>query len=204
MCVSASVLTPVQFVVVYIHTLRTALVTLLQTHKDGMDFFYGERNQAARMMSFLESVIPVRIKQSKKLISADNHSNTYNFHYSYIVMVVPVCKDDLVLLPAKLSENMGQFTRLCLAQRVSNSISLVDPLTAQTAEVNIEKYSKYEFDALLSSTRLIPFVVLGTEPLPMPNAPTAPHGKRLRRARLAEVTVARESDLGQNDVQMTG
>eukprot|EP00611_Tribonema_gayanum_P012236 TRINITY_DN2286_c0_g1_i3.p1 TRINITY_DN2286_c0_g1~~TRINITY_DN2286_c0_g1_i3.p1 ORF type:complete len:539 (-),score=244.82 TRINITY_DN2286_c0_g1_i3:140-1756(-) len=175
----------------------------VQTHKDGMDFFYAERNQAARMLSFLESVIPCRIKNSKKLISADNHSNTYNFHYTYLVTVAPVCKDDLVLLPARLAETLGQFARLAVVQRISNGIALVDPATAQTADVNVDHYARHEFVALLSSTRLVPFVVLGLEPLPLPSAPTMAQGRRMRRARLAEVTIARECDLGTNDTQFT-
>lgn len=175
----------------------------VQTHKDGMDFFYGERNQGQRMLGFLESVIPVRLKQSKKLISADNHSNTYNFHYTTMVTIVPVCKDDLVLIPPRLSETLGQLARLCLVQRVNSSIMLVDPLTALTGEVNVEHYGKHEFPALQSSTQLVPFVVLGIEPLPPANNPTMRSGRKMRRARLAEAVVARESDLGSNDTQFT-
>lgn len=46
---------------------------------------------------------------------------------------------------------------------------------------------------------MTPYVVLGTEPLPEKNRPTAPRGHRIRKARIAEVEVARDCDLGHND-----
>lgn len=213
----------------------------------------------------------VQVKHSKKLVSADNHSNIFNFHYTYLVTLVPVCKDDLVLLPRRLAEQLGSISRLVLTQRISNAIHFVDPLTAQTADVTEEKvryipgmldpwclpvgrfpwfreidtprnflsneiffiggvlsdatvatpvtldseailpptplavesrnmqYWRQEFGALLSSTRLAPYVVLATEPLPDKKRPAAPRGHRVRKARLAEVELARDSDLGRND-----
>lgn len=173
------------------------------------------------------------MKHSKKLISADNHSNTFNFHYTYLVTLVPVCKDDLVLLPKRLAEQLGNISRLVITQRISNVVQFCDPLTAQTADVTEEKvsnelfhdvgrklsillhalklatvflwsypclqYWRQEFPALLSSTRLVPYIVLGAEPLPEKVRPTAPRGHRIRKARMAEVELARECDLGRND-----
>lgn len=42
-------------------------------------------------------------------------------------------------------------------------------------------------------------MVLNTEPLPEKARPTAPRGHRMRKARVAEVEVARDCDLGHND-----
>lgn len=173
-----------------------------------MDFFFKERNQGARFIDFLENVIPVKVKHSKKLVSADNHSNVANFHHTNLVTIVPICKDDLVLLPAKLAAGEGQMSRLCLVHRITSSINLIDPMTAQTAEVSTDKYNKYPFPQLLSSSRLVPFVVLGCEGLPEPKRVrlTAPHAKRRKASRsnrLSEVELARESDLGSNDTRYT-
>lgn len=55
----------------------------------------------------------------------------------------------------------------------------------------------------MSSTRLVPYVVLGTEPLPEKARPSAPRGHRIRKARMAEVELARECDLGRNDNRAT-
>lgn len=41
--------------------------------------------------------------------------------------------------------------------------------------------------------------MLATEPVPEKARPTAPRGHRIRKARVAEVELARESDLGRND-----
>lgn len=79
------------------------------------------------------------MKHSKKLVSADNHSNIFNFHYTYLVTLVPVCKDDLVLLPKRLAEQLGNIDRLVMAQRISSAVQFVDPRTAQTADVTEEK-----------------------------------------------------------------
>eukprot|EP00752_Nemacystus_decipiens_P002855 g2659.t1 len=87
--------------------------------------------------------------------------------------------------------------------KASRAVQFVDPLTAQTADITEEKYWRHEFPSLLSSTRLIPYVVLGTEPLPEKSRPSAPRGHRVRKARMAEVELARECDLGSNDDRVT-
>ena len=82
-----------------------------------------------------------QVKHSKKLVSADNHSNIFNFHYTYLVTLVPVCKDDLVLLPKRLAEQLGNISRLVVTQRVTSAVQFVDPITAQTADVTEENVS---------------------------------------------------------------
>lgn len=174
----------------------------IQGFADGMDFYFAERNQAARFTEFLETACPVRVKQSKKLVSQDDHSNVFNYKYTTIIEIVPVCKDDLVILPTKLAQNLGDIARLCLVLRVLNHLHLIDPLTGQTAEVSVEKYHKagFEFRALLSASRLVEFMVLGSEPALAPTKTSAP-ARRSKRHRLAEVEVALMSDLGANDTR---
>ncbi|CAM9698813.1 unnamed protein product, partial [Hapterophycus canaliculatus] len=65
------------------------------------------------------------------------------------------------------------------------------------------QYWRYEFPSLLTSTRLVAYVVLGTEALPEKARPSAPRGHRMRKARVAEVELARECDLGRNDDRVT-
>ncbi|CAM9445425.1 unnamed protein product [Discosporangium mesarthrocarpum] len=173
----------------------------VQIFKDGMDFYFKERNHAARFTDFLEGVVPCRTKNSKKLVSADNHSNVFKFHHTHLVTLLPVCKDDLVLLPRRVAEGLGCIARLVVVQRISSAVHVVDPVTAQTADVTEEKYARQEFPALLSSTRLTPYIVLGTEAIPHGARPGMPARRRARKSRLAEVEVARESDLGKNDTR---
>lgn len=114
-----------------------------------------------------------------------------------------VCKDDLVVLPAKLAQNLGDIARLSLVQRVLNHLHLMDPLTGQTADLSVEKYHRYgqDFRALLSAGRLQEFMVLGAEPVLAPAKTSAPQRTRAARHRLAEVEVALMADLGSNDTR---
>lgn len=98
-----------------------------------------EHHLPALSLPNLHDADNAQVKHSKKLVSADNHSNIFNFHYTYLVTLVPVCKDDLVLLPKRLAASLGSISRLVVAQRVTNAVQFYDPLTAQTADVTEEK-----------------------------------------------------------------
>ncbi len=66
-------------------------VSIKQTH-DGIDFFYSTQPDARKMVDFLMTVAPCRYSTSKRLISHDIHSNTYNYKYTYSVEIAPICK----------------------------------------------------------------------------------------------------------------
>ncbi len=51
---------------------------------DGLDFFFASESNARKLVDFLQSVIPVRYNHSKKLISHDDHSNTFNYKVSLL------------------------------------------------------------------------------------------------------------------------
>ena len=59
---------------------------------DGLDFYFGFEPYARKMVDFLQGVVPIRFNTSKKLISHDINSNTYNYKYVFSVEVVPICK----------------------------------------------------------------------------------------------------------------
>jgi nonsense-mediated mRNA decay protein 3 len=40
----------------------------------------------------LQSIVPVRVKQSQELISSDIHAGTADFKFTYSVEVLPICK----------------------------------------------------------------------------------------------------------------
>lgn len=48
-----------------------------------------------------------RYKTSHELISHDVHSNTYNYKFTFSVEIVPICKDNIVCLPHKLAQSLG-------------------------------------------------------------------------------------------------
>lgn len=136
----------------------------IQSFRDGMDFYFQEKNQAVRFTDFLEAVVPVKIKHTKKLISADNHSNIFNHKFTHLALIAPLCKDDLVLLPPKLSKRLGNISPLVVVERISQHVHIVDPTSGHKEQFSIEHYSKVgEFNATMSSNRLIEYIVLGCE-----------------------------------------
>ena len=157
--------------------------------KDGLDFYYSQRNHAEKFVDFLTSVAPVRTKKSQELISMDIHTSTKSYKFSFSVELVPICKDDLVALPIKLAKQIGNIAPLTLCYRVGTSVNLLDPSTLQTADVSTPIYWRSSFAPLADVQELVEFIVMDIEPI----------GPQKGRFLLAEATVARASDLGVND-----
>lgn len=102
---------------------------------------------------------------------------------------MPICKDDLVVLPIPLAKKLGNVSPLTLCTRIGTSVQLLDPSTLQTADVATDIYWRTPFRPLADVQELTEFIVLDIEPL----------GKQVGRHFLAEATVARASDMGVND-----
>ena len=45
------------------------------TFRDGMDFYFTEKQKAVRFIDFLEGHVPIKVKYARKLVSADHCSN---------------------------------------------------------------------------------------------------------------------------------
>ncbi|KAJ5488668.1 60S ribosomal export protein NMD3 [Penicillium diatomitis] len=157
--------------------------------KDGLDFYFAQRNHAEKMVDFLQSTIPCKMKKSQELISMDIHTSTKSYKFTFSVELIPICKDDLVALPIKLARQCGNISPLTLCHRVGTAINLLDPLTLQTADVTSNTYWRSPFKNLADVTELKEFIVMDIEPL----------GHSTGRYQLSEATVARASDLGNND-----
>ncbi len=158
--------------------------------KDGLDFYYDQRNQAEKFVDFLTSVAPVRAKKSEELISMDIHTSTKSYKLSFSVELVPICKDDLVAIPLKLARQIGNIPPLTLCYRVGTAINLIDPNTLQMADVSSPVYWRSPFSSLADVQELVEFVVMEIETV----------GLAKGRLLQAEAIVARASDLGVNDV----
>lgn len=157
--------------------------------KDGLDFYFSQRNHAEKMVDFLASVVPVRVKKSQQLISMDVHTSTKSYKISFSVELIPICKDDLIALPIKLAKSIGNIAPLVLCYRVGTSLGLLDPNTLQTAEVPAAIYWRAPFNNLADVKELVEFIVMDIEPVGQSNG----------RFYLAEATIARSSDMGAND-----
>ncbi|GIL64428.1 hypothetical protein Vafri_18352 [Volvox africanus] len=159
---------------------------------EGIDFFYAQRGHALKFIDFLQSVVPIRFRADKQLVSHDTHNNTYNYKFTFSVEIVPLCKDDLVCLPAKMASSCGNLGPLVLVTRITNQITIADPITLRSYSMDAPVYYRHPFTALASQRALVPFVVLDIEPVP------GAHGNN-SRFQLAEAQVARLSDFGRND-----
>lgn len=161
----------------------------IKEEKDGIDFFFAQKNQADAFLSFLKSVVPLTYKESRHMISADTHTGNKSYKFSTSVELVPICRDDLVALPLKLARKFGNISPLVICHRVGTGINLLDPNTLQTADVTAEEYWRAPFAPLAGQPEMVEFIVMDIEPT------NVRKGKWL----LSECIVARASDLGHND-----
>lgn len=158
--------------------------------KDGLDFYYQSRAAAVKMVEFLAGVAPTRSKKSEELISMDTKNNTSSYKFTYSVEIVPICKDDLICLPVKVAKSLGSIGQLVLCNKVAGSnVHLLDPATLQTTDLPASTYWRQPFGALATIPEMIEFFVLDVEF----------DGHTKGKWALADIEVARSSDMGSND-----
>merc|ERR1712224_607072 len=165
------------------------------------------------------------IKTSSKLVSTDSHNNTANIKHTLSCDVVPLCRDDLVLVQKESRSLLGG--RLALVTKVASVVHMIDASPKRSPsnqidamEITAEAYHKNGggggtassndkgcYSILLTSERLAPFVVLDVELCgesenhnygdtnPLYEGPKS----GVEKYALADVQLARESDLGSND-----
>lgn len=161
----------------------------IQESKDGLDFFYSQRNHATKMMDFLSAVAPIKAKRSEELISIDTQSGSSTYKFTFSIEIAPICRDDLVVLPQKLANQLGNISRLVICNKITNMIQLIDPNTLQRADLLANIYWRSPFPSLLDVTQLVEFIVLDVEPT----------GDVRGKFVLADVEVCRACDMGVND-----
>jgi len=120
---------------------------------DGLDFFYKNKMQAHKLVDFLETVIPLRVKPSKQLIGHDDRSNIFTYKYAWSLEVPKICKDDLCIFPPKLCKELGGITPLMLCVKVSNMLHFVDTYNYKRVDLNADKYFFYENEIMILSAK---------------------------------------------------
>lgn len=166
----------------------------------GLDFYYATENHARKMVDFLQTMLPVKTTESKRLISHDIHSNTYNCKFTYSVDIAPISKDSLVCLNKKLAQQLGSISQVCLVARVANTIHLIDPLTAQIAEMNATVYYRQPFDAICNPKNLTEYIVMDVEVILIKDRNFFPgQGKVSQKHVVADIWLTKASELGIND-----
>ncbi|XP_055682662.1 60S ribosomal export protein NMD3 [Lutzomyia longipalpis] len=166
----------------------------------GLDMYYANESHARRMVDFLNSMLPVKVTTSKRLISHDIHSNSYNYKYTSAVDIVPLSKDSLVCLSKKMQQYLGSIAALCLVIRVGSSVHLIDPLSTQMAELNSTIYYRAPFDPICNPKSLQEYIVMDIEIIPDSKKPSFPgQGKVSHKHLLCDVWLVKASELGIND-----
>eukprot|EP00201_Polytomella_parva_P001315 CAMPEP_0175082732 /NCGR_PEP_ID=MMETSP0052_2-20121109/26929_1 /TAXON_ID=51329 ORGANISM="Polytomella parva, Strain SAG 63-3" /NCGR_SAMPLE_ID=MMETSP0052_2 /ASSEMBLY_ACC=CAM_ASM_000194 /LENGTH=515 /DNA_ID=CAMNT_0016353981 /DNA_START=153 /DNA_END=1703 /DNA_ORIENTATION=+ len=172
---------------------------------EGVDFFFKTRAHALKFIDFLQSVVPLSYRHDKQLVSHDTHNNTYNYKYTFSVEIAPICKDDLVCLPAKVSASLGNLGPIVLVTRVTSQITITDPHDLRSVSLDTQVYYRHPFASLASGRNLTSYIVLDVEPINRDGSNVAwggnsQTGGQAGRFQLAEVQVQRESDLGNDTV----
>jgi nonsense-mediated mRNA decay protein 3 len=164
---------------------------------DGLDFYFKNKSAANSLMNFIQSKIPVRSKQAKKLISHDVHASLYNYKHTIACEIAPVCRDDLIMLPQKLSTLLGGIGPLVLCYKISTHIHVVDVMTMETQMIDSALYYQHMFSGFMTRKQLVEYIVIDIEsPEFDPN-----ETKTVKREnfRCVQVELKRVSDIGKNE-----
>jgi 60S ribosomal export protein NMD3 len=163
---------------------------------DGLDFYFHNRSHCVKFVEFLQAVVPLRYKTAQKLISHDPKSNVYNYKYTFSVEIAPICRDDLVCLPRRVANALGNVNPLLLCAKVGTALRFVDASTLKTVDITATGFWQCPFRAIASKPQLVEYVVLDIER----------HQSRAtnRKLVLCDVQVARARDFGNNDRTFLG
>jgi len=77
----------------------------------------------------------VSVKSDKQLAAHNEDDKHFAYKYTNFLELAPVCKDDLVLLPQKLSKKLGSIGPLILVYKITSNIHVLDIKSMQTYEI---------------------------------------------------------------------
>jgi nonsense-mediated mRNA decay protein 3 len=164
----------------------------IKSQPDGLDFYYGSRSHGLRMVDFLQQVVPVRARHDKQLVSHDANNNSYNYQYTFMMEIVPLCKEDIVCLPHKVSLSYGGIGPIMLCTRVGNAMQFTDVSNLRQIWIDAAAYYRQPYRAIGSAKMFVEYVVLDVE--------IQRDKLSVGRYCLADAQVARVSDFGKNDL----
>lgn len=177
-------------------------VVSLKENREGLDFHFANRSHAQRFADFVASNVPSNMKNSKHLCSHDMNSNIYNYKYTILISLCPVCSDDIVHVPKGHSNSLSGAPELMLCFKISDAIRLLDPFTLRGYDIPAIEYWKRPLDPVLSRDRLIEYIVLNVEPVEEEVQAGTPQKHSLAgrgKMEIADIEIARASDFGEND-----
>lgn len=144
--------------------------TNIKMRKGGIDFYFTDRTCAYKLVNFIESVLPVKIILSERLISKDIQNAKSNYKFSFSIEIAPLCTDDLVILEKSFAHSLG-ISNIVLVKKISTNIILLDPYLCKEVKVSNLSYwsNKDKFKVLISSKKFIKFSVLEIDRKPILN-----------------------------------
>jgi len=144
------------------HGIASSCLNIKQVH-EGLDFYYANKQHAKRMVDFLSTQVPLRTKQSERLISSDIRNNTANFKHTFSVELAPICKNDIVCLPLKVARSLGNMSQIAICSKIATTIHLVDPFTGKVGELSGVAYWRAPFLPFTGAKQLAEFTVIDVE-----------------------------------------
>uniref|UniRef100_A0A803Q3I8 60S ribosomal export protein NMD3 n=1 Tax=Cannabis sativa TaxID=3483 RepID=A0A803Q3I8_CANSA len=122
------------------HGAAVAAIKIKQVDK-GIDFFFSNRSQGVKFVEFIAKVAPViRSRHDKQLISHDTKSNNYNYKYTFSVEISPICREDLICLPSKVSLSLGNLGPLVICTKPGDKALGYDLYGANCNDIELDNY----------------------------------------------------------------
>ena len=132
----------------------------IKEHNEGIDFYFSSKSHAQTFMSFVNSVMPIKTKQSRQLISHDQKSNVFNYKYSFMLEIAPICRNDLIVLSNETSKAFGGIGPFVLCFKQTNHIHLIDPITFDILDIDGTTYWQHQFRSVVNRECLSEFYVM--------------------------------------------
>jgi len=138
--------------------------TRIDSHPDGLDFFYGHKSHANSFVDFLNSLAPISRLDACQLVSHDSKSNVAVQHHTFSIEICPLCREDLILLPKAYRQRMGGLGPIVIVHKVFSSIVFLDPSTLRAGEITGTLYWTHPFQPLTNSRQMAEFYVVDLQP----------------------------------------
>lgn len=136
----------------------------LQVTRDGMDFYFPDKQTANRFSDILVGAVPGKARSSRKMISEDRKNNVHKCQHSISIELVAACKDDLLLVGGRQARALGlPAAGLYLVAKVTSQLHLLHAASGARGTVVPEKYFKSPPTILFSAKQLQEYVVLDVD-----------------------------------------
>ena len=190
--------------------LHNLMLDVNVTKEGGFDLYFKNKNQGDKVTEVITAAMPVRRRDSKKLVSTDRRSQTAKMEHTTLLEVVPLNKDDLVILT---KQHTGGRSDLFICSKTTSNLHFTSPSTLQKVEISAAKYYQCPLSAVFTSRDLVRYVVLDITPLNTYNwagsggasssGSSAPSTREADTLCLAEAEVVREDESGGAEGMLT-